>query len=89
MLSILWNYIQGLTGLGVKHFIIYYKIYVFRTKANIIKSIKIDKKRYKHNIFWSEFQMCFFFLLSPLYFKSYKYFGSSVYCCTFDFLLYG
>ena len=88
MLSILWNYIQGLTGLGVKHFIIYYKIYVFRTKANIIKSIKIDKKRYKHNIFWSEFQMCFFFFSLPFTSKVINTLAAAcivallIFCCT-------
>lgn len=87
--SILWNYIQGLTGLGAKHFIIHYTIYIIMTKANIIKSIKIDKKKIQTQYILVRISDVFFFLLSPLYFKSYKYFGSSMHCCTFDFLLYG
>ena len=64
-----------------------HNIYIFRTKANIIKSIKIDKKIQTQYIL-VRISDTVFFLLSPLYFKSYKYFASSMYCCTFDFLLY-
>ena len=64
--SILWNYIQGLTGLGAKHFIIHYTIYIFRTKANIIKSIKIDKKDTNAIYFGQNFRCVFFSSLSPL-----------------------
>lgn len=53
--------------------IIYYVCIYIQAKANIIKSIKIDKKTQTQYILIGILEM-FFFLLFPLYFKSYKYF---------------
>lgn len=79
-INILWDYIQGLTDFWEKHFI-YYTVYI-----HIANKYTTDKKD-TNNIFWLEFQRCFFFFSFPFTSKFIKTFEAAcivallIFCC--------